>query len=121
MKGILILAHGSKNKESIDILNEIISMVKERLKDSIVEGAFISFFKIDIEHGLKSLINKGVREIYIIPYFLFEGVHVKEDIPRKVNEVLKDYPDVKYKIGKTLGTDIRLSEIVADRINELIN
>ncbi len=120
MKGILILAHGSKNnKDSIDILNKIIDMVKKDKKDLIIEGAFISFFKMNIETGIKSLIDKGVDDIYVIPYFLFEGTHVKKNIPDKINNILKAYPEVTVKIGKTLGTDPRLSKILIDRIDEL--
>lgn len=47
-----------------------------------------------------------------------EGIHIKKDIPEELAEATKEYPGVKVTMGKTLGADKRLAEILIDRIND---
>lgn len=119
-KGVLILAHGSRQKETEETLSAIVAMLKEELAIEDIENAFLQFSDKNLEMGLKSLVEKGIDDIKIVPYFLFEGVHIKEDIPKEIEEFLVDYPNVKITMGKTLGADKRLALILKDRILELM-
>jgi len=120
MKGILILAHGSRQKTTEDTLKEIVRMVKEQLNEYIIEIGYLEFSSVNIEVGLERLIEQGVTEIKVVPYFLFEGIHVREDIPEEINEFLKKHPNVNVTLGKTLGADKRLADILVDRVRELV-
>lgn len=120
MKGILILAHGSREKSTENILFEIVNDLKSRMKDCIIETAFLQFSEVDLNCGLDKLKVQGVSDIKVIPYFLFDGVHIREDIPKEIDEYLKNNPDMKISMGKTLGYDNRLVEILVDRVSETI-
>ncbi len=120
MVGILLLAHGSREKDSEDTMREITNMVKAELKIDLIEEAYLQFREVNLEKGLLSLIEKGATDIKIMPYFLFEGVHIREDIPAEIAEFLKSHSGVKITLGKTLGADNRLAQVVADRIREQI-
>ena len=63
--------------------------------------------------------ERGADDIRIVPYFLFEGVHIKEDIPEEIKAFQAHHPNVKITMGQTLGADKRLAEIVADRIRQM--
>ncbi len=116
MKGVLILAHGSRIKETKDTINEVVAMVREKIDNCPLEIAYMEFCEENIPHGIKALVEKGVDEIKVVPYFLFAGIHIKEDIPNEIGECLKDYPNVKVEMGNTLGVDERLADILVDRI-----
>jgi sirohydrochlorin ferrochelatase len=64
------------------------------------------------------LVGKGADEITVIPYFLFDGVHIKEDIPGEIESFRKQYPSVQVTMGRTLGADRRLARILRDRVLE---
>ncbi|UWG98192.1 CbiX/SirB N-terminal domain-containing protein [Dehalobacter sp. DCM] len=123
MTGILILAHGSRQSETENTLKEIIAMVQTELKTTIsadlITYAFLQFSENNLEMGLKKLVDQGVNKIKIIPYFLFDGVHIQEDIPAEIDEFLKDNPGVEISFGKTLGADRRLAKILVDRISDM--
>lgn len=91
-------------------------MVRSKISDMPIQIAYMEFCEENIEHGIKTLVDKGVTEIKAVPYFLFEGIHIKEDIPNEIGEILKDYPNVKLEMGHTLGVDERLADILVDRI-----
>jgi len=69
-----------------------------------------------VEKGISTLSAKGVTEIKVVPYFLFTGIHIKEDIPNMVAECAVNFPSVKITMGKPLGGDERLADILVDRI-----
>ncbi len=117
MEGILIVAHGSRARETEVTLEKIIDIVKEKLKDCLIEYGFMEFSDKNISKGLNSLMEKGVNKIKVVPYFLFDGIHIKEDIPNEINEIMKNHKDVKVTFTKTLGTDERLADILIDNIN----
>ncbi len=117
MKGVLILAHGSRVKTTKDTINAVVDMVRNKVGDMPIEIAYMEFCEENIEHGIKTLSDKGVDMIKVVPYFLFEGIHIREDIPQELEEILKNYPGVKVEMGNTLGVDERLADILVDRIN----
>lgn len=120
MTGVLLLAHGSREGDTEKTMQTITQYVKEELNNDMIEEAYLQFRDKNLEHGLKSLIARGADTIAIIPYFLFEGVHIKEDIPNEIKGFMKDYPDVTITFGSTLGADRRLAMIVADRVKEIV-
>ena len=120
MTGILLLAHGSREGDTEKTMRQITEYVKAELKDVLIEEAYLQFRDSNLEKGLESLIARGADDIKVIPYFLFEGVHIKEDIPAEIKEFLAAHPSVKITMGKTLGADKRLADIVVDRVNQII-
>ena len=119
MTGILLLAHGSREGDTENTMQQITKYVKAELQNDMVEEAYLQFREKNVEKGLLSLIERGVDDIKVVPYFLFEGVHIKEDIPEEINAFLSERPNIKITMGKTLGADKRLAGIVADRIRQL--
>lgn len=120
MKGIMILAHGSRVKTTRDTIETVVAMVKDKinLEETPLEIGYMELCEPNIEGAVRKLVEKGVDEIKVVPYFLFEGIHIKEDIPNEISEILVDYPEIKVTMGNTLGADSRLADILADRIRE---
>lgn len=122
MRGVLVLAHGSKRRETEDTLNAVVSMLREELREAgeaaEVEGGFLQFSERDLHAGLNALADKGADEILVAPYFLFAGNHIKEDIPAEIEEFAKARPGVRVRLGGTLGADRRLARILRDRVLE---
>jgi sirohydrochlorin ferrochelatase len=116
MKGVLIIAHGSRAKETEATLDAVASMVKAKLTETIIECAFMQLSDRTVEKGVSALVEKSVTEIKIVPYFLFMGIHMKEDIPNIVTEFTANYPNIKITMGEPLGIDERLADILIDRI-----
>jgi sirohydrochlorin ferrochelatase len=116
MKGILVVAHGSRAKETEAVLEAVLSMTKAKLPETIIECAFMEFSERTIEKGVAALASSGVTEIKIVPYFLFMGIHLKEDIPAMAAKCTVNYPGINITMGEPLGADQRLADILVDRI-----
>ena len=118
MKGVLAIAHGSRASETEATFEAIVSMTEAKLPGTIIECAFMEFSDRTVEKGISALVAKGVTEIKIVPYFLFMGVHMKEDIPKIAEGCAANYPGLKLTMGKPLGVDERLADIIVDRIKD---
>lgn len=116
MKGVLVVAHGSRVRETENTLLAVLEMAAEALPDLPIEHAFMEFSDRTLEKAVRSLADRGVTEIKIVPYFLFTGIHLKEDIPEMVRKCTAEQPGVSVVMGEPLGVDRRLAEILVDRI-----
>ena len=116
MKGVLVIAHGSRIKETENTLVSILNRVRERMPDICIEHAFMEFSEQTPAKAVQSLIDKNVTEIKVVPYFLFTGVHISEDIPNIFKKCMADHPNIGIVMGEPLGADARLADILIDRI-----
>ncbi|SDJ80396.1 sirohydrochlorin chelatase [Natronincola ferrireducens] len=121
-RGLFVLAHGSKAKEADDILKEIIAMLEERNKEEFPLLGFgsLQISKPSFHEGIDELVNKGAEEIVIVPMFLFQGNHIKYDIPEELDQVKEKYPAIKFIMAKHIGADRRVAEIVKERGKEAL-
>jgi len=118
MDGILLLAHGSRAPQTQQTMEAIAAMVRHRLPGRLIQVAYMELCQPDIGKGLSLLMEQGVTSIKVIPYFLFEGIHIQEDIPGELAAFQKSHPHISIIMGKTLGIDERLADIVAERIKD---
>ena len=116
MKGVLIVGHGSRRKETEQVLQAVVKMAQEKLAQIPTEIAYMEFGERNIPAGLDALAATGVDEIAVVPYFLFDGIHIREDIPKALEEYRTEHPGIKLQMGSPLGVDDRLAAILTDRI-----
>jgi sirohydrochlorin ferrochelatase len=117
---ILLMAHGSRISEANDAAREIAGMVKSMTGYDIVEVSFREQHQPNIQKGIDACVAQGAERILLVPYFLFIGAHVLEDLPEELSEAQKRYPDVQFAMGKPLGAHRKLAEIVVERIAETL-
>lgn len=117
--GIILLAHGSRRETANDVLPQLAEMVKKEAKYGRINCAFLQFTSPDLREALKEQAENGVKEITVVPVFLFNGIHLQEDIPEILAEEREKYPQVEIKMAAPLGADQRIGEIIKDRINEV--
>ncbi len=115
---ILLMAHGSRIPEANDAAREIAAMVKQMTGYEIVEVSFREQHLPDIQTGIDACVAKGAQRVPLIPYFLFVGAHVQEDLPEEMAEARKRHPGVEFAMGTHLGVHRKLAEVVVERIAE---
>ena len=115
---ILLMAHGSRIPEANDAVHTIAKMVKEMTGFGIVEVSFREQHLPTIQQGIDACVAQGAERVLLVPYFLFVGAHVQEDLPAEMAEAQKRHPRVEFAMGRHLGPHRKLAEIVVERIGE---
>ena len=119
MKALLLVAHGSRRKQS----NDEVVLLAEKLKKNcseqynIIHAGFLELAEILIPDGIKKCADDGATSIIVLPYFLNSGRHVVEDIPNIVEESRPDYPDVDIKVAQHLGASELMMDLLISSAN----
>ena len=118
--GIIILGHGSGSEEAQQVFEEIVTLVSEKLNYGMVRGAAMEFASPALEEVAAGLVELGIEEIIIVPLFIYPDVHIKRDIPAMIDQLKKEYPEVRFVKGSHIGADEKLAEIMADRVQQAV-
>ena len=118
MKTVIVAAHGSRQKASAAEVAALAQKMDKKVKtdDSHdiqqVVHAFLQFCDPSLETVLQELVDSGVEEVVIFPFFISAGSHVQTDIPQAVETARQQYPDVQFHITRHLG--------ILDAVEDLI-
>lgn len=115
-KGFIVLGHGSKVSETIGILENITDSLRKRLKIGKVRYAALQFNEPDLPGVIANMSEDGVTDIVILPLFLVDGNHVREDIPGIIREERSKHPSINIRLANHIGADMRITDILVDRI-----
>ncbi len=115
---ILLMAHGSRIPEANDAVHDIAAMVKKMTGYDIVEVSFREQHLPNIQQGIDNCVAKGAERVLLVPYFLFIGAHVQEDLPEEMAQARQRHPQVEFAMGTHLGVHRKLAEVVVERIAE---
>ena len=119
MKALLLIAHGSRRKQS----NDEVVMLADRLKQncseqySIIHAGFLELAEPLIPDGIKKCVDDGATSIIVLPYFLNSGRHVVEDIPNIVEQARSHYPGVDIRIAQHLGASSLMMDLLISSAN----
>jgi uroporphyrin-III C-methyltransferase len=116
--GILVVGHGSRRIEANEDVREAARRIGERGGFSLVETAFLEIESPNVGEGFAQLVRRGANNLIVHPYFLSPGRHTRGDLPREVNEVASNYPEVSYQITEPLSAHPLVIDAAVERIRE---
>ncbi len=118
MKALLIIAHGSRRKESNDEIRRLADRINENLGPAfgLASSAFLEISSPHIDSAVADLVEAGATEIRVLPYFLSAGTNVTKDIPAAIEEEKEKYPDVHFGILPHFGALQGISTLILNYI-----
>ena len=117
MNALLIIAHGSRNAESIREIQDLTCRLKNATDQfDLVECAFLEMAEPDIATGLTGLIKKGAKEIVALPYFLAKGNHVIRDVPDEISGAQCQHPDIEIRLLPHIGKSTGMADLITEHV-----
>ena len=118
MRALLVVAHGSRCKDSNDEVRRLAARISENSGPAfdLVTSAFLEISSPQLDSALADLADAGAMEVKIFPYFLAAGTHVVNDIPRIVDEEKTNYPNIHFEILPHLGALQGISTLILGQI-----
>jgi sirohydrochlorin cobaltochelatase len=113
MHGIVLFAHGARDPAWARPFEAIRDRVRARRPEFPVELAFLDFIAPKLEEAVERLAAKGVAAITIFPLFMAPGGHIRNDLPRIVEDLRKLHPGVPIAIQTAVGEVPELLEAIA--------
>ncbi len=115
---VILLGHGSRVPGADESMLRVADTLRARGRFPKVATCNMSRLGPHFEEVFEKCVQEGSRNVLLLPYFLNQGLHMKLDIPEKMQAALRNHPDVKLVFGKNLGYDELLVDLVEKRIGE---
>jgi sirohydrochlorin ferrochelatase len=116
-RAVILIGHGSRAAGADDDMEKIASELRKR-SGGIVETCRMSGRGLPFDEAFESCIRRGAKEIIVLPYFLHFGIHLREDIPEILRRAARKHLEIRLVLGRHLGYDDALVDLVAKRIGE---
>jgi sirohydrochlorin cobaltochelatase len=117
--GLLIVCHGSPAKVANEGFIAMVERIAARLAMPHVLPAFFALVRPNIPDQVAELASRGVERVVLMPYFLFQGVHVGVDIPKILTQCHEWFPQLTLELLPTLENDPAVEAIVVERLMPL--
>ena len=116
MKAILIVDHGSRLREAIDMLICMANLIQTMAGPNVVvRHAHMELAEPSIAAGFASCVAAGADDVTVFPYMLSPGKHSTGDIPRMVQEAAASHKGVRYFVTPAFGVHEKLGELILHR------
>ena len=114
--GMIVLGHGSRRREVGEAFTAMVGRVARRLPGMTVLPAFFSLGEPTLADQVRRLASDGCSRIVIMQYFLYNGVHIEQDIPEMIAELRREMPGLQFVVQPTLQDDPAMETLIADRL-----
>jgi len=115
---LLLIAHGSREKEANADLHHLVAQVRARGHYGVVEACFLESAAPTILEGGTRCIDRGAEVVIMLPYFLSAGIHVLRDLTGARTLLAEKYPHVAIRLAEPMGRHSLLLDIVIQRALE---
>jgi len=112
-EGIVLFAHGSRDPEWARPFEKIAAQLSKRFQ---VRIAYLELMPPSLDEAVASLAAAGARSIRVVPVFLGQGAHVKQDLPKLVAAAAAPHRGVKLTLEQPIGEQPRVIAAIADAI-----
>lgn len=113
----MVLGHGSRAAGAAEALARVAARLARGL-DCPVEPASLQFDRPTLAECCRRLVTRGVTRVIVAPYFLFNGNHIRQDIPEELEGLRREYGHVEFILTGGLGDDGRLADVLKQRVLE---
>ena len=113
-RALLLVAHGSRLPDA----NAEVARLTEQLREAsgdrfeIVAHAFLEIAEPDIPSGIDVCIEQGAAQLWVLPYFLAAGRHVRDDVPALLDQARERHPQAAIYLCEHLGAEAGLPELL---------
>ena len=114
MKAIILFGHGARDTRWREPFDRLATLWQEQYPGTPVELAFLEMMQPSLEDAVKSLSQKGVTQIVVVPVFFGQGGHLRNDFPVLLEECQKQYPNLKLSATPAVGEDLAVLQAIVD-------
>ena len=100
---LVLFAHGSRDPQWADPLRRVCALVRERAPGLRVELAFLELMAPALREVSAVLAGEGYERVVVLPMFIAQGGHLKQDLPQQIDAVRALHPQLRFEQADALG------------------
>ncbi|MCC7082605.1 MAG: CbiX/SirB N-terminal domain-containing protein [Burkholderiales bacterium] len=111
---VVIFAHGSRDPEWVRPFEALRARLEQRLLDTPIALAFLEQIRPDLVQVIGELADKGIQRVTVLPLFMAQGRHLREELPRIVARACEINPGVLVRTSAAVGEIESLMQAIVD-------
>jgi sirohydrochlorin cobaltochelatase len=111
---IILFAHGARDPEWAAPFRRIAARLRQARPNLPVQLAFLELMRPALADAVAGMAAEGVTRITLVPLFLAQGGHLKEDLPRLLEDIRHSHPGITIDVTQAIGDSEVLSSAIAD-------
>ena len=112
-EGVVLFAHGSRDPEWSRPFEQIALGLKKRMPAVAVAMAYLEH-GTSLDEAVAVLAAKGALSVRVVPVFLGQGGHVKQDLPQLFSRTSAAYPNLQLVLEQAIGERQPVIDAIAD-------
>lgn len=112
---LMLVDHGSRVASANACLDTVVAQLRAGERWHCVAAAHMELARPTIAEAYGECAAAGATRIVVVPYFLFPGRHVREDIPRLLREAASEFPGTDWLMADPLGLHPGMTAIVEEQ------
>ena len=114
VSAILLFAHGARDPSWAEPFRRIVTRLDQKQPGIRVELAFLELMPPTLASAVAGLAAEGIGHITVVPLFLAQGGHLKQDLPRLIDDIRGHYPSLRIDVTQAIGDSEDLTNAIAD-------
>jgi sirohydrochlorin cobaltochelatase len=115
LAAIVLFAHGSRDRDWSRPFRELAEILRSKHAGPVVV-AYLELMQPSLEDAIAAVVEDGVQTVRVVPVFLGQGGHVKEDLPKLVAVAQKKHAGVTIRLEPAIGEQPSVIEAIAAAI-----
>ncbi len=111
--GIVLLAHGSRDVRWRAPVEAVARQVADLDPAVQVRCAYLELSQPDLRTATAELVAGGATAVRVVPLFLGMGKHLREDLPRLLEELRALHPQVPVNLARAVGEEPEMLDLLA--------
>ena len=79
----------------------------------------LEFIQPHPDQAVHQLVERGHNQVVVMPYLLGQGKHATLEMDEALDELRNELPDLELVLSGGFGADLRLADLVVERVREL--
>jgi sirohydrochlorin cobaltochelatase len=113
-QAIILFAHGARDPEWAAPFGVIQQQLQAARPDVPVVLAFQEFMEPTLAAAVAQSVAQGARRIVLVPLFLAQGGHLKQDLPLLVAKIRERHPQLELRVMPAIGEAPEILRAITD-------
>lgn len=113
-QAIILFAHGARDPEWAAPFGVIQRQLQAARPDTQVELAFQDFMTPTLEAAVAQAVARGAKRAVLVPLFMAQGGHLKQDLPLLVGKIRERHPQLELQLMPAIGDVPEILQAIGD-------
>jgi sirohydrochlorin cobaltochelatase len=113
-QAVILFAHGARDPDWAMPFKTIKAQLQAARPGMQIELAFQDFMTPTLDQAVAQVEARGAKRIVLVPLFMAQGGHLKQDLPRLAAKIREQHPQIELELQSAIGDVPEILQAIAD-------